>query len=135
MGNALSRFRAGRIERGAFEDEFLVVCPRCEKRARVHGEPLKLTCTHCGMNRDGDGQGKLTLWLAADCCGHTLIANNTAHLDFLEGFVGATLRERAPDAALGWSNRALMSRLPAWLKSAANRDEILKTIRKLRATL
>jgi hypothetical protein len=135
VGVALSRFRAGRTERGAFEDEFLVICPRCAKRARVHGEPPKLTCAHCGMSREGDGQGKLDLWLAADCCGHTLYANNIAHLDFLEGFVGATLRERAPDPALGWSNRALTSRLPAWLKSATNRDEILKTIKKLRATL
>ncbi len=135
MGNALNRFRAGRAERGAFEEEFLVVCPRCAKRARVHGEPQKLTCLHCGMSRDCDAQDPLNLWLAVDCCGHTLYANNVAHLDFLEGFVGATLRERNPDPTHGWSNRALASRLPAWLKSAANRSEILKAIRKLRATL
>lgn len=109
------------------------MCPRCEKRARVTGEPLRLSCIHCGMSREAPRE--LDLWLVADCCGETLYANNLAHLDFLEGFIGATLRERSSHPTSGWSNRALASRLPAWMKSAANRAEILKTIRKLRARL
>lgn len=73
------------------------------------------------------------LWLRADCCGgNTLWAFHERHLDLLERFVAAKLRER------GLGNRpgmTLVARLPAWITTAKHRDEILRTIAKLRATL
>lgn len=45
-------------------------------------------------------------------------------------YVEAELRERIPNI-----NKSVASRLPQWIKSAKNRDEILKCIRKLRKEL
>ena len=73
----------------------------------------------------------LPLWLQAPCCGERLWAFNAAHLEWLELYVGATLRERSPGEH-GWSNRGLASRLPQWMRAAGNRDEILRCIRALK---
>ncbi len=77
----------------------------------------------------------LPLWLRVSCCGETLWAYNAEHLNYLEEYVGAKLRERMKDQRFGWSNRSLPSRLPVWMKSAKNREEILKCIAKLKSRL
>ncbi len=64
------------------------------------------------------------------CCGQTLWAMNLEHLDFLERYVESDLRERIPNI-----NKSLASRLPQWIKSKKNRNEILKGISKLRLKL
>jgi hypothetical protein len=70
------------------------------------------------------------LWLRTECCGgHFLWANNEAHLDDLGSHVGATLRER-PDGASG-----LSWYVPAWMKQAKHRDEVLRSLGRLRASL
>ncbi len=71
------------------------------------------------------------LWLRADCGGNELWAYNREHLEWLNDFVSAKLRERS-QGEQGWNNRSLVSRLPKWLKSKKNRDQILKCIEKLR---
>jgi hypothetical protein len=57
-----------------------------------------------------------------------LWALNEDHLSYLEEYVEATLREAYP-------NSTMASRLPDWMKSAKNREDVLKCIRKLRGTL
>lgn len=63
------------------------------------------------------------LWLRTECCGgHLLWANNTDHLAYLERYVAAGLRERPPGPApLSW-------KLPAWMKDAKNRQEVLRAM-------
>ncbi len=76
------------------------------------------------------------LWLKATCCGgHVLWALNDQHLDWLEGYVSAELRERSPNSprAPSASHSVLARKLPRWLKSAKHRDEVLRTIGRLRA--
>ena len=82
-----------------------------------------------------DNHFGLPLWLQMRCCGELLWAYNAEHLAFLEAFVGARLRERRRSAEYGWSNGALASRLPAWLKSRKHREEVLACIDRLRRTL
>jgi hypothetical protein len=53
------------------------------------------------------------------------------HLDFLEDYVAARLRERVPIPG----SMSMVERLPAWLKSADHREEMLRAIAKLRACL
>ena len=77
----------------------------------------------------------LPLWLQLPCCGETLWAYGARHLEFLESYVGAGLRERGRDEEYGWSNQSLASRLPAWMKSAKNRTEVMKCLAKLRERL
>ena len=70
------------------------------------------------------------LWLQTECSGETLWAYNKTHLEFIESYVGSLLRARTPNA-----NKSMASRLPQWIKSAKNRDEILRAIGKLREKL
>ena len=62
-----------------------------------------------------------------------LYAYNGAHLDWIEGFVAAGLRERR--IGDGIANRSIASRLPAWVKSAKNREEVLRALGRLRRRL
>lgn len=73
------------------------------------------------------------VWLQASCCGHVLWAYNVRHLNLLEAYVAAKLRERGE--LVPWAPTSLVERLPAWLKAAKNRTEVLRTIRRLRSTL
>ena len=139
-------------------DPILIVCPRCTQMAEVRSalsadsDDIKaVACTACGFSKqeqicsrryNGDMDNPVDvyfgyeLWLKTDCAGHTLWAYNIRHLDFLEGFVAADLRERAYDVD-GWHarNGTLVSRLPLWIKSAKNRDEVLKAVARLRNKL
>lgn len=130
----------------SFGDEVLVVCPRCTGRAVLRGYPRRrdappprVSCVHCGLaqifDRSSSGRKDLQLWLQTPCCGKTLSAVNAAHLDYLERFVRAELRERVRDPEWGWSNRALVSRLPRWIQSARNRAEVLLCIERLKRRL
>lgn len=138
---------------------FLVRCPRCDSCAEVvlkdrnvdveeSKTPVaatylfaarRLVCTHCGYVKEWEGKRvspteledwyfHRPLWLQTSCCGEVLWAFNKDHLDFLEDFVGAGLREAYP-------NGTIASRLPEWMKSAKNRNDVLKCIRKLRGML
>jgi hypothetical protein len=134
-----------------FGEEFLVVCPKCGSMAKVtSGEtasekinnqlfaPRKVMCLSCVFRDTWSGKQlsvggnfdwyfKLPLWLQISCCGETLWAYNYRHLQFLEDYVAAKLRERKPN-----STRSTASRLPQWIKSAKNREEVLKAIGKLK---
>ncbi|TDD00626.1 hypothetical protein E1292_28190 [Nonomuraea deserti] len=70
----------------------------------------------------------LPLWLRRSCCGRVLWAYNAAHLELLEAYAAATLRERPRPAG----SQSMLERLPAWMKSAGNRAEVLAAIRALR---
>ena len=60
------------------------------------------------------------------CAGDLLWANNAIHLDYLESYVAAALRERSlGPATLQWY-------LPSWMKHAKNREEIPRAIARLR---
>ena len=103
-------------------------------------------CHTCGFSKETDGRARsfawysenpsdgyfgLDLWLQIRCVGHSLWAFNRRHLDFLEGYVSASLRERERDE-YGWRNASLGSRLPKRMTSGSNREEVLEAIRALR---
>lgn len=125
------------------DEPILVVCPRCACRASV--TVSRLVCPACGLvredsrpdfrawNRPVDPFFREPLWLRADCCGgNTLWAFHERHLDLIERFVAAKHRERGLGDRPGMT---LVARLPAWMTTAKHRDEVLRTIVKLRATL
>lgn len=152
----------------AFTDEVLVRCPACDGCAVVLGDleaPMRalpgcrhlLRCRECGLfkhkrstvwvfDRSIDPYYHLPVWLQADCRGHLLWAYNLRHLELLESYVAARLRERgavSEATALGiadWANLgvtplSMVERLPAWLKSAKNRDQVLRIINRLRSSV
>ena len=127
----------------AWLDPVYVVCPRCARRGTVRaGQTTRLSCPHCALARTWSGNvlvrpddGRdlrfdVPLWLRTTCCGgHLLWATNEAHLDYLEAYIGARLRERPPPpSGLSWY-------LPAWMKAARHRDDVLAACVRLRATL
>lgn len=152
------RHRASQSTLSEFTDEVLVTCPACQRgavaREHVLPEPARagrmiartegrLVCLHCGHNErrpafvqytNGacDTVFRLPVWLHIACCGHTLWAYNARHLDAIEAFIQSGLRERRPDPARGWRNKAWTSRMPTWMRAAKNRDEVLRCIARLR---
>jgi hypothetical protein len=127
-----------------FGGTMLIKCPKCTRPIEYQTDPdnaavvKTMACGHCGYIREGYTIDiykdywslffrNYELYFQASCCGQTLWANNLAHLNFLESYVEAKLRERVPNF-----NRSLASRLPQWIKSAKNREEILKCIRRMK---
>jgi hypothetical protein len=155
------RFRDPLTRLWRFADEILVRCPACHGQASVIPDATitddfesrfyrRLSCLRCGhtdsWTAPRDGNARITpepygpddpyfglpLWLRADCCGgHVLWAYNAEHLNLLEAYLTARLRERGDYPG----TMSLVERLPAWLKSAKHRDEALRAIRRLRSTL
>jgi hypothetical protein len=137
------RFKAPNTSIYSFYDKIYIQCPRCKSRAVItKKDPQRkgfhdmetLACTKCGYLKQGTllyHKEHLELWLKVSCCGHTLWALNEDHLEYIECFVKAVLRERIRDD-LGWHNQSIASRLPKWVQDSKNRDEILKGILKLR---
>ncbi|MEV0177492.1 hypothetical protein AB0I00_41140 [Streptomyces sp. NPDC050803] len=115
-----------------FRDSVLVRCPRCDRIA--HFERSRVICRSCG--RCGPvGQGPWPgLWLRAETRHGELWAYNLAHLDLIRQFVAADLRERGTSYERA-RNTTCVARLPAWMKSAKNRAEVLRVIDRLRASV
>jgi hypothetical protein len=74
------------------------------------------------------------LWLQLEIRHGWLWAYNLDHLDLLQRYVQAPLRERAPWYDTG-QKMTLVARLPAWIKRAKNRDEILRAVSRIHASL
>ncbi len=132
----------------AFINHVLVRCPRCSGRAVVRSDGIeeqpRLACSGCGFSQEGEAGGYevgtphdpyfgIPLWLQTPCCGHILWARNIEHLDWLDRYVSAKLRERyeIPNRE-GIRNRRMASRLPKWMTSAKNRERVLRAIASLR---
>lgn len=131
-------------------DPTLVFCPRCNSKSSVFpsGEnQVKFSCLNCAYSETKstkersfdwysenptDSYFGFDLWLKTSCVGESLWAFNKRHLEFLESYVSAKLREREVDEEWGWHNSSLASRLPKWLKSAKNREPVLKAINELK---
>jgi hypothetical protein len=145
-----------------FTGRVLVVCPRCGGRALVVPrpglpapryfsellfQPRRLACAACGAVADREpgtkGAGLVAavpggtedpffrrpLWLQTRCAGHVLWAYDVEHVDELSAYVGATLRERGATRP----TMAMFARLPRWMKTSANRSEVLAGLDTLRA--
>jgi hypothetical protein len=61
------------------------------------------------------------------CRGEVLWAYNERHLDTLAAYMAAGIRERA-----AWPMMGMLDRLPAWIKAAGHREDVLKAIGRLR---
>ncbi|WP_424533920.1 hypothetical protein ACOZ38_26795 [Sphaerisporangium viridialbum] len=139
------------------DEEILVRCPDCQGCAvvTVHPRydtqtaepsylgafaPRRLVCSACLLAREWPGKTiirhtdardpyfGLPLWLQTRCGGNLLWAYGHRHLDLLEDYVTARHRERGARPG----SMSMVERLPTWLKSARNRSEVLKAIRRIR---
>jgi len=136
---------------GSMTAHVLVNCRECHqkifRRAIVDGQwaKLKTICENCGdiceyeaklshhFKHHGlmcDRVFGLTLWLQKSFGDDLFWAYNMEHLNLLEQYVQAKLRERGIKNK-GSKNSLMFSRLPEFIKSAKNRDAMLKLINEL----
>ncbi|MFE1437378.1 hypothetical protein [Streptomyces sp. NPDC058739] len=163
MASFTGRFRDPRSTEYDFLGSIMVRCPVCEKVARVVPVPgdvdpggrslfraRRMVCRGCGLSRAWNGRTVtlsrgtarpatdpyfgMPLWLQAETRHGRLWAYNPEHLDLIRRFVQASLRERAPWYDTG-QKMTMVARLPAWLKRAKNREEILRTVSRIQASL
>lgn len=142
-----TRFRDYATHLCQFEQPVLLQCPQCDRCARstyIQARSLwQVTCTHCSYAKTADGKTKrygvaidpvfsLPLWLQTTCCGELLWAYNADHLNFLEHYVQAALRERQGGKG---DHHSIAVRLPRWMKLAQNRKSILKAMQCLKERL
>jgi hypothetical protein len=146
----------------AYSDLIYVVCPRCGGRGAVvlrpdlpplryiselQYRPRRMVCPGCATTRDWQAERRngalvgvafggpndpffgLPLWLQTPCCGHLLWAYNRGHVDTLDAYISADLRERTGPTM------GMLDRLPAWMKVANHRAEVLRSIGHLRSQL
>ena len=109
------------------------VFPRDRKLVLRLGE---CSCLHCGhqwnMPADADFVTRGPLWLKMLCHGNVLWILNRPHLEFMEQFIGAELREERMEER---SSRRLSSALPLWMLAAKNRKDVMRCMGKLRQKL
>lgn len=140
-----------------FESDIFVRCYHCGHRAHLLRRDddsrsrvgYRFVCETCGRAHDWsferdnrifvpaasprlNGFG-LDRWLQTPCCGETLWAFNELHIEFMERFIAAKLRECDLIAwGLFCRNASLESRLPRWMQAAKNRESVLKSLKTLR---
>jgi hypothetical protein len=106
---------------------------------------IKVSCKNCGKAKfyeakharnTIDSQAPidpyfgLQLWLQSGFDGSILWAYSCAHLDFLEEYIGAKLREEKVV-----SKRSLVQNMPAFISKAGNRAKLLKLISRMRKSI
>ncbi|MEU9732934.1 hypothetical protein [Streptomyces sp. NPDC048002] len=116
----------------SFRGSVLVRCPRCDRIARF--ARAEVICRSCGMCGPVGAGTWPALWLRSDTRHGELWAYNLEHLDLIRRFVAARLRERDPWYEHGRKMTAV-ARLPAWVKSAKNRAEVLRAVDRMRASV
>jgi hypothetical protein len=126
----------------------LVACEKCgkcatlrefvftPKRRSIVCRMGNCNCLHCGHQWMATAESHFftrgPLWLKMPCHKNVLWILNRPHLDFMEQFIAADLREeRMPEM----SSRRLSSALPRWLISGKNRDDVVRCLKKLREKL
>lgn len=145
-----ARFRDPLLTLWDFSADVLVRCPACAGRAHAQRLTLptrpgaRLVCPGCGhTDQRDDGSGGIggafdpwfgqPLWLQTSCLGETLWAFDLAHVELLEAYVAARLRERHRSSEpASIRNRSLLSRLPDWMKLARHRPAVLRGLAELR---
>ncbi|WP_433862879.1 hypothetical protein [Sphingobacterium thalpophilum] len=131
-----------------FRTEVLVICPSCARQAVASvdyaSKKSRLLCPSCGYNKNKTTETRMfgikghietaahtyfsaTLWLVHPFKNDVVWAYNYAHLDYLESYISATLREHKDR-----SHFTLLEKLPKFYHDAKNRAALLKLINKMR---
>jgi hypothetical protein len=108
----------------AAHEEVQVTCPACSHECAV---TLKVE-RRVPHDRAIDPHFGLPLLLLASTRHGQVWAYNVRHLKELQSYIAAKLRERR-----GVGNSTMFSRLPAWMKVAKHRSELLKVLSRLSA--
>ena len=126
----------------------------------LENEQVRFSCTACGASKtwcwseskwvysyssstDQDRSGcivlgeafdpyfRIKLWYSTQFRQHELWAYNQKHIQFLSEVVESTDRSLNSSPETGFSNKALINRLPKWMLSQKNREDILRKLTQL----
>jgi hypothetical protein len=140
-----NRFQDENLTKYDFYKEALIVCPSCSKKATTIVDfeacEAKLFCTHCScikktttkFNKNGSVEVAANryfdaeLWLQSSFKNDVFWAYNDNHLDYLERYISATLREHKDRTGF-----TILEKLPKFYHEAKNREGLLKIIAKLK---
>ena len=140
-----TRFQDENLVLSNFYHEVWVVCPSCTKKAiatvNFETKTARLFCTHCGHNKEtttalqknaaietaANQYFQAQLWLQAAFKNDLFWAYNDKHLDYLERYISATIREHKDRSGF-----TLLEKLPKFYHEAKNREGLLKVIAKLK---
>lgn len=140
-----NRFQDENLVLSDLYTEVWVVCPACAKKATaksdLEAKTARLFCLHCGLNKEvttliGTNANidmaahtffNANLWLKASFKNEVFYAYNEVHLEYLERYITATLREHKDR-----THFTLLEKLPKFYHEAKNRDGLLKIIAKLK---
>ncbi|SHG73459.1 hypothetical protein SAMN05443549_10673 [Flavobacterium fluvii] len=142
----VNRFQDENLILSDFYKEVWVVCSSCTKKAMAtvnfETKTARLFCLHCGHNKETttalikNGTIKTAahqyfqaeLWLKATFKNELFWAYNNKHLEYLERYIGANLREHKDR-----THFTLLEKLPKFYHEAKNREGLLKIISKLKS--
>lgn len=134
-----------------FYNEVWVICPSCDNKAVakaiIESNQVRLYCENCGYNKQKSTEICISgtkailempahryfdasLWLLASFKNDVVFAFNGEHLNYLENYISADLREHK-----GRSHFTLLEKLPKFYHEAKNREALLKIIQKLKNKL
>lgn len=139
-----NRFQDDNLILSNFYKEVWVVCPSCAKKAMANvnfeTKTARLFCTLCGCNKETttaikNGSIEMAanhyfnaeLWLKAPFKYEVFWAYNDKHLEYLERYISATIREHKDR-----THFTLLEKLPKFYHEAKNRTGLLKIIKKLK---
>ena len=127
------------------------MCPKCHQQAIAalndEAKEARLRCVHCGYNKSVSkcveyAKGKSAelnqaahlyfeaqLWLKQPFKGDMFWAYNLKHLEYLEAYISAKLREHRDR-----THFTLLEKLPKFYHDAKNREALLKIIKKLKTS-
>lgn len=123
-----------------FYNEVWVVCPSCTQKVVAKtdykNKKVRLLCPGCGYNKEKSMGNLMTaancyfmaeLWLQHPFKNDVVCAYNGHHLEYLESYISADLREHKDR-----THFTLLEKLPKFYHEAKNRDALLSIIRKLK---
>lgn len=143
-----SRFQDQNKVVSDFYNEVWVVCPNCSKKAIAKADYKEklaiLLCEYCGYNKPSTTEiyflgmknhaktaahiyFKATLWLQHPFKSDVFWAYNGQHLNYLEEYISAKLREHKDR-----EHFTLLEKLPKFYHEAKNRKALLAIIKRLR---
>lgn len=137
-----NRFQDENLLLSNFYKEVWIVCPSCANKAiatvNFEIKKARLLCANCGYNKEittpesiksaANGYFNAKYWLMTPFKKDLFVAYNDKHLDYLERYISATLREHKDRTGF-----TLLEKLPKFYHEAKNRESLLKIISKLKS--
>ena len=105
---------------------FSVKCQNCGDTQDYKPRNIRLEWIYEYNGQPTEPYYQLPLWLTETVKGKSLWAYNYKHLEYLKDYVAADLREK--NGRQFWT---MVEKLPDWIKSAKNREAVIKGIEKL----